>query len=82
VMKAQHTFSRQRVEYDAGWIDLQSAFLSIKKALTQSGKSVTFKTSRTEAVGHGDLAWAAMHIFINEPLDGQARPKTRMEIFG
>lgn len=81
VMKAQHTFARQRVEYDAGWIDLQSAFLSIKKALTQSGKSVTFKTSRTEAVGHGDLAWAAMHIFINEPLDGQARPKTRMELF-
>ncbi|MFC3579547.1 terminase large subunit domain-containing protein [Sphingomonas hylomeconis] len=81
VMKAQHTFARQRIEYDAGWIDLQSAFLSIKKALTQSGKSVTFKTSRTEAVGHGDLAWAAMHIFINEPLDGQARPKTRMEIF-
>ncbi len=81
VMKAQHTFARQRVEYDAGWIDLQSAFLSIKKALTQSGKSVTFRTSRTEAVGHGDLAWAAMHIFINEPLDGQVRPKTRMELF-
>jgi uncharacterized protein YjcR len=81
VMKAQHTFSRQRIEYDAGWIDLQSSFLSIKKALTSSGRAVTFKASRTEAVGHADLAWAAMHIFINEPLDGKARPKTRMEIF-
>jgi len=81
VMKAQHSFARQRIEYDRGWIDLQSAFLSIKKALTQSGKSVTFKASRTESVGHADLAWAAMHIFINEPLDGQARPKTRMELF-
>ncbi len=81
VMKAQHSFARQRIEYDRGWIDLQSAFLSIKKALTQSGKSVTFKASRTESVGHADLAWAAMHIFINEPLDGQARLKTRMEIF-
>ncbi|WP_371128257.1 terminase large subunit domain-containing protein [Sphingomonas sp. NFR15] len=81
VMKAQHTFSRQRIEYDAGWIDLQSAFLSIKKTLTTSGRAVTFKASRTEAVGHADLAWAAMHIFINEPLDGKARPKTRMEIF-
>ena len=81
VMKAQHTFSRQRIEYDAGWNDLQSAFLSIKKALTQSGRAVTFKASRTEAVGHADLAWAAMHIFINEPLDGQVRPKTKMEIF-
>ncbi|HET9510014.1 MAG TPA: terminase family protein [Sphingomonas sp.] len=81
VMKAQHSFARQRIEYDMGWIDLQSAFLSIKKALTQSGKSVTFKASRTDAVGHADLAWAAMHIFINEPLDGQQRPQTRMEIF-
>jgi hypothetical protein len=81
VMKAQHTFSRQRIEYDAGWIDLQSAFLSIKKTLTGSGRALTFKSSRTEAVGHADLAWAAMHIFINKPLDGKARPKTHMEIF-
>ena len=81
VMKAQHSFARQRIEFDAGWIDLQSAFLSIKKALTGSGRAVTFKASRTEEVGHADLAWAAMHIFINEPLDGQERPKTTMEIF-
>lgn len=81
VMKAQHSFARGRVEYDGSWIDLQSSFLSIKKALTRSGQAITFKASRTEEVGHADLAWAAMHIFINEPLDGKARPKTRMEIF-
>ncbi len=81
VMKAQHSFARQRIEFDAGWIDLQSAFLSIKKALTSSGRAVTFKASRTDDVGHADLAWATMHILINEPLDGKARPKTRMEIF-
>lgn len=81
VMKAQHSFARQRLEFDSGWIDLQSAFLSIKKALTTSGRAVTFKASRTEEVGHADLAWAAMHILINEPLDGQSRPKARMEIF-
>lgn len=80
VMKAQHSFARQRIEFDRGWIDLQSAFLSIKKALTGSGRAVTFKASRTEEVGHADLAWAAMHILINEPLDGQARPKASMEI--
>lgn len=81
VMKAQHSFGRGRVEYDGSWIDLQSSFLSIKKALTRSGQAITFKASRTDEVGHADLAWAAMHIFINEPLDGKARPKTRMEIF-
>ncbi len=82
VMKAQHTIARGRVEFDASWIDLQSAFLSIKKALTGSGRAITFKASRSEETGHADLAWATMHIFINEPLDGNARPKTRMEIIG
>uniref|UniRef100_UPI000566EF15 terminase large subunit domain-containing protein n=1 Tax=Sphingomonas melonis TaxID=152682 RepID=UPI000566EF15 len=81
VMKAQHSFARQRIEFDASWIDLQSAFLSIKKALTTSGRAVTFKASRTEEVGHADLAWAAMHIMINEPLDGQEAPKGSMEMF-
>lgn len=81
VMKAQHSFARGRIEFDGGWLDLQSAFLSIKKALTGSGRAITFKASRTEEVGHADLAWAAMHILINEPLDGQARPKMTMEIF-
>lgn len=81
VMKAQHSFARQRIEFDGGWIDLQSSFLSIKKALTTSGRAVTFKASRSEEVGHADLAWAAMHILINEPLDGHARPKMTMEIF-
>lgn len=82
VMKAQHTFARGRVEFDAGWIDVQSSFLSIKKALTGSGRAVTFKASRSEDVGHADLAWATMHIFINEPLDGQRRPGMTMEIIG
>ena len=81
VMKAQHSFQRRRVEFDGGWMDLASAFLSIKKALTTSGRSVTFKASRSEEVGHADLAWALMHIMINEPLDGQERPKGSMEIF-
>ena len=81
VMKAQHSFQRRRIEFDGGWMDLASAFLSIKKALTTSGRSVTFKASRSEEVGHADLAWALMHIMINEPLDGQEKPKGSMEIF-
>lgn len=80
VMKAQHSFARGRIEFDAGWIDVQSSFLSIKKALTRGGAAITFKASRSEEAGHADLAWAIMHILINEPLDGKARPKTRMEI--
>lgn len=81
VMKAQHSFSRQRIEFEAGWLDVASSFLSIKKALTQSGRALTFKAGRSATDGHADLAWACMHILINEPLDGRERPKTRMEIF-
>ncbi|SFR79838.1 terminase large subunit domain-containing protein [Sphingomonas jatrophae] len=81
VMKAQNLLRRGRVQWDAGWLDVVSSFLSIKKALTGSGRAITFKAGRSEADGHADLAWAAMHIFANEPLDGQARQQTSMEIF-
>ena len=80
IMKAQHSIARGRLAFDSGWLDLVSAFLSIKKTLTSSGRSVTFKAARTEN-SHADLAWATMHILINEPLDGSERQKTSMEIF-
>lgn len=81
VMKAQNVLRRGRIEWDAGWLDLVSAFLAIKKTLTQSGRAVTFKAGRGGGDGHADLAWAAMHILNNEPLDGKERPKGRLEIF-
>jgi hypothetical protein len=80
IMKAQHTFSRQRIGYDLGWVDLVSAFISIKKTLTTSGRSVTFKAGRGGDVGHADLAWAVMHILNNEPLDGKPKAQSTMEI--
>ncbi|HEX8583072.1 MAG TPA: terminase family protein [Allosphingosinicella sp.] len=80
VMKAQNVIKRGRIAWDAGWIDLVSSFLSIKKALTGSGRAITFKAGRSAQDGHADLAWSLMHILINEPLDGKERPKGRMEI--
>lgn len=80
VMKAQNVMRRGRIAWDAGWIDMASSFLSIKKTLTQSGRAVTFKAGRSSHDGHADLAWAVMHILNNEPLDGTARAKARMEI--
>jgi uncharacterized protein YjcR len=81
VMKAQNLITRGRVEWDAGDTGLVSSFLSIKKTLTSSGRSVTFKASRSASTGHADAAWAAMHIFINEPLDGKPAQQGRMETF-
>ena len=80
VMKAQHTVARGRLELDAGWLDLVSAFVSIKKTLTTSGRAVTFRAGRGGNDGHADLAWATMHILMNEPLDGKAKPVATMEI--
>ncbi|HEX8446298.1 MAG TPA: terminase family protein [Sphingomonas sp.] len=81
IMKAQHTIKRGRLQFDAGWLDVVSAFVSIKKTLTTSGRNITFKAGRSGGDGHADLAWAVMHILMNEPLDGKQTPGGTMEIF-
>jgi hypothetical protein len=80
VMKAQNVIRRGRLAFDLGMTDLISAFISIKKTLTTSGRNVTFTAGRAGNDGHADLAWALMHILINEPLDGKEAPKATMEI--
>jgi uncharacterized protein YjcR len=80
VMKAQNVVSRGRIAFDASWSDLIGSFLAIKKTLTASGRSITFKAGRGSVTSHADLAWATMHILLNEPLDGKAKPVGSMEI--
>lgn len=80
VMKAQNVVRRGRLRFDSSLLDLVSAFVSIKKTLTTSGRAVTFKAGRGGNDGHADLAWATMHILMNEPLDGKEKPKSTMEI--
>lgn len=80
IMKAQNVIRRGRMQFDASFLDIVSAFVSIKKTLTTSGRNVTFKAGRGGNDGHADLAWAVMHILMNEPLDGKEKPKGTMEI--
>lgn len=80
IMKAQNVVRRGRIAFDAGMLDIVSAFVSIKKTLTTSGRNITFKAGRDGNDGHADLAWATMHILMNEPLDGKEKPKGTMEI--
>ncbi len=80
IMKAQNVIRRGRLLFDSSYLDIVSAFVSIKKTLTTSGRNVTFKAGRGGNDGHADLAWAAMHILMNEPLDGKEKPKGTMEI--
>lgn len=70
VLKALDLFSKRRVEFDAGWTDLMQSFMAIRKGMTASGSQMTFMANRSEEVSHADLAWAAMHAFAHEPLEG------------
>lgn len=80
VMKAQNVIRRGRLAFDSSWLDLISAFVSIKKTVTASGRSMTFKAGRGGDDGHADLAFATMQILMNEPLDGQLGSESRLEI--
>lgn len=80
VMKAQNLVRRGRLAFDLGHLDIVSSFVSIKKTITDSGRNMTFKAGRGGDDGHADLAWAIMHVLINEPLDGKERPTATMEI--
>lgn len=71
VLKTMDVIRNGRLEYDAGWLDVTQSLMSIKKTLTPSQKQMTFIATRSEEIGHADLAWALMHALYNEPLEGQ-----------
>lgn len=68
VLKAKDTITRGCLEYDVSATDITQSFMSIRKTMTSSGRSATYEASRTEEASHADLAWAIMHVLINEPL--------------
>ena len=84
VMQAQQIMRKNRLEFDAGWQDLAQSFMSIKREMTDSGRSFTYKSGRSKTTGHADLAWATMHALHHEPIDGPATDAGRpmMEIYG
>ncbi|WP_129792550.1 terminase large subunit domain-containing protein [Sphingosinicella sp. CPCC 101087] len=82
VYKAKHVIGAGRLEYDAGDKDITASFMSIRPQATASGRTVTYVASRSGDTGHADVAWAIMHVLINEPLDGELSSKTAtMEMF-
>src|SRR5690606_7342551 len=82
VMKAWDVIHRGRLEFDAGWTDMASSLMAIRKTMTASGRQMTYTAGRTDETGHADLAWALMHALHNEPLEGMTSQNTSMmEIF-
>ncbi|WP_315810442.1 terminase ATPase subunit family protein [Pseudomonas sp. C9-3] len=76
VLKAFSVFKEGRFEFDAGWTDVASSLMAIRKTLTPSGRQFTYTAGRSENTGHADLAWAIFHALFNEPLEGQTRANT------
>jgi uncharacterized protein YjcR len=69
VMKGQNVFRNRRIEFDAGWTDVQASFMAIRPTMTSTGKQVTYTAKRNGEVGHADIAWAILHALSNEPMD-------------
>ncbi|MGP3147293.1 phage terminase large subunit family protein, partial [Serratia bockelmannii] len=78
VLKALMLIRAGRLEYDAGLLDLVSAFMTIRRTVTKGG-AITYESDRARGSSHGDLAWAAMHGFINEPLGAESAGDTMVE---
>ena len=72
----------KRVEWDTDSKDITAAFLSIRTFITASGKNVTYASGRTKELSHSDVAWAALQVFYQEPLDGGAADdRSELEVF-
>ncbi|SDS50383.1 Uncharacterized protein YjcR [Halopseudomonas litoralis] len=82
VLKAYDVIHKGRLEFDAGWTDLASSLMAIRKTTTASGRQMTYTAGRTDETGHADLAWALFHALHNEPLEGMTSQNTSfMETF-
>ncbi|WP_310018064.1 terminase large subunit domain-containing protein [Croceicoccus sp. BE223] len=69
VLKAKNVITSGRLKFDAGWLDVATAFMAIRPEITKGGSRVTYVASRAGGAGHADLAWAIMHALQFEPLD-------------
>lgn len=75
-LRAKELFERRRLQFDAGLTDVAKSFMSIKKALTGSGRQMTLVASRTKETGHADVAWAVMHALEKAPIAATNDPLT------
>lgn len=67
-LRVKELFTRRKLHFDAGSIDIAKAFIAIKQALTGSQRQMTFVSSRSKEVGHSDIAWAIMNALEKAPL--------------
>lgn len=82
MINKMHALMRSgRVEWEIDYKDITAAFLSIRTVATSSGKNVTYASSRSAELSHADVAWAALQVFYQEPLDGGATGRGSVDIY-
>ena len=71
MINKMHSLMRnKRVEWELDCKDITAAFLNIRTFATASGRNITYASNRTKESSHSDVAWAALQVFYQEPLDG------------
>lgn len=72
MINKMHALMREkRVEWELDYKDITAAFLNIRTFATASGRNITYASNRTKESSHSDVAWAALQVFYQEPLDGK-----------
>jgi uncharacterized protein YjcR len=69
VQKAINVISGRRFEYDEDDTNLPLAFMSVRQSVTERTGQITYYSTRSGEVGHGDEAWATMHAFMCEGMN-------------
>lgn len=67
-LRAKELFTRRKLHFDAGYVDIAKAFIGIKQALTSSGGQMTLVSKRSQETGHSDVAWAIMNALEKAPI--------------
>lgn len=73
-LRAKELFQRRRLHFDSGLQDVAKSFLSIKKAMTSSGRAMTLVANRSAETGHADIAWAIMNALERAPIADTTDP--------
>lgn len=80
VQKFQSILAAHRFEYDEEDKTLPLAFMTVKQETTKNGV-ITYASSHSEKVGHGDEAWSTMHACMCEPLNPDRRRAMTIDFY-
>lgn len=82
MINKMHALIREkRVEWELNSKDITAAFLNIRTFATASGRNITYASNRTKESSHSDVAWAALQVFYQEPLDGNISGGGSVDIY-